>query len=146
MPSRALGEISVIDEHGRERERYKVPYGATITVEDGKEVSQGQVVANWDPHTHPVVTEVAGQLKFEDFVDGVTVTEQIDEFTGLTSIVILDPKTRGSTGKDLRPGRKAGRQVMVNRFASRTPTSPQTYALPAGAILSMGDGSGCLRG
>ena len=62
------GEISVINEQGRERERYKVPYGATITVEDGGEVKQGQVVATWDPHTHPVVTEVAGKIKFEDFM------------------------------------------------------------------------------
>jgi DNA-directed RNA polymerase subunit beta' len=134
------GEISVINEHGRERERYKVPYGATITIEDGDEVSQGQVVANWDPHTHPVVTEVAGQLKFQDFVDGVTVTEQIDEFTGLTSIVILDPKTRGSAGKDLRPVAKLvdknGEPIC---FANTE--IPATYALPAGAILSMGDGS-----
>jgi DNA-directed RNA polymerase subunit beta' len=70
------GEVSVINEHGRERERYKVPYGATITVDDGEAVTQGQVVANWDPHTHPVVTEVAGKLTFQDFVDGVTVAEQ----------------------------------------------------------------------
>ena len=68
------GEVSVINELGRERERYKVPYGATITVADGDDVKQGQVVATWDPHTHPVVTEVAGKLKFDDFVDGVTVT------------------------------------------------------------------------
>ncbi len=134
------GEVSVINEHGRERERYKIPYGATITVEDGDDVAQGQVVANWDPHTHPVVTEVAGQLMFEDFVDGVTVTEQVDEFTGLTSIVILDPKTRGSAGKDLRPVAKLvdkkGEPVC---FANTD--IPATYALPAGAILSMGDGS-----
>ncbi len=85
------GEISVINEHGRQRERYKVPYGATITVDDGSDVKPGQVVATWDPHTHPVVSEVAGKLQFEDFLDGVTVTEQVDELTGLTSIVILDP-------------------------------------------------------
>jgi len=97
------GEISITNELGRERERYKVPYGATITIADGDAVKQGQVLANWDPHTHPVVTEVAGKLKFEDFVDGVTVTEQVDEFTGLTSIVVLDPKSRGGAGKDLRP-------------------------------------------
>jgi DNA-directed RNA polymerase subunit beta' len=134
------GEISVINEHGRERERYKVPYGATITIEDGDEVAQGQVVANWDPHTHPVVTEVAGQLKFEDFVDGITVTEQIDEFTGLTSIVILDPKTRGSAGKDLRPVAKlVDKSGELVCFANTE--IPATYALPAGAILSMGDGS-----
>ncbi|MDJ0814257.1 MAG: DNA-directed RNA polymerase subunit beta' [Woeseiaceae bacterium] len=134
------GEVSVINELGRERERYKVPYGATITVNDGDEVSQGQVVANWDPHTHPVVTEVAGKLKFEDFVDGVTVTEQIDEFTGLTSIVVLDPKSRGGSGKDLRPVARLvdadGKEVC---FANTD--IPAVYALPAGAIVSMSDGA-----
>jgi len=134
------GEVSVINEHGRERERYKIPYGATITVEDSESVSPGQVVASWDPHTHPVVTEVAGQLKFEDFVDGVTVTEQVDEFTGLTSIVILDPKTRGGSGKELRPVAKlVDRKGQPVCFANTD--IPATYALPAGAILSMGDGA-----
>jgi DNA-directed RNA polymerase subunit beta' len=133
------GEISVINEMGRERERYKVPYGATITVGDGDEVKQGQVVATWDPHTHPVVTEVAGRLRFDDFVDGVTVTEQVDEFTGLTSIVVLDPKSRGA-GKDLRPVARLvdenGKEVC---FANTE--IPAVYALPAGAIISMSDGA-----
>ena len=132
------GEISVINELGRERERYKVPYGATITVDDGAEVVQGHVVATWDPHTHPVVTEVAGKLKFDDFVDGVTVTEQVDEFTGLTSIVVLDPKSRGGAGKDLRPvarlvDEKGGDICFANTDI------PAVYALPAGAIISMSD-------
>jgi DNA-directed RNA polymerase subunit beta' len=139
------GEISVIDEHGRERERYKVPYGATITVNDGDDVASGQVVANWDPHTHPVVTEVAGKLQFEDFVDGVTVTEQMDEFTGLTSIVILDPKTRGSAGKDLRPMAKLVDDKGEDICFANTEI-PAVYALPAGAILSMGDGTKVLVG
>jgi DNA-directed RNA polymerase subunit beta' len=117
-----------------------VPYGATITIEDGKDVTAGQVVANWDPHTHPVVTEVAGTLQFQDFVDGVTVTEQMDEFTGLTSIVILDPKTRGTTGKDLRPVAKLVDKKGEELFFANTEI-PATYALPAGAIISMGDGS-----
>ena len=134
------GEISVINEHGREREKYKVPYGATITVEDAASVKQGQVVANWDPHTHPVVTEVAGNLKFEDFLDGITVTEQVDEFTGLTSIVILDPKQRGSTGKDLRPVAKLVDDKGEDVFFANTDI-PAVYALPAGAIISMGDGA-----
>ena len=134
------GEISVINELGRERERYKVPYGATITVEDGEEVSQGQVVANWDPHTHPVVTEVAGKLKFQDFVDGVTVTEQIDEFTGLTSIVVLDPKSRGGSGKDLRPVARLV-DVKGNEVCFANTEIPAVYALPAGAIISMSDGA-----
>ena len=134
------GEILVYNEHGRERERYKLPYGSTITVEDGAEVKQGQVVATWDPHTHPVVSEVAGKLQFQDFVDGVTVTEQVDELTGLTSIVILDPKTRGSAGKDMRPvaklvDKKGGEICFANTDI------PATYALPAGAILSMRDGA-----
>ena len=89
------GELGVVDEFGRERERYKIPYGATITVNDGDVVAAGQSVANWDPHTHPVVTEVAGMIKFSDFVDGITVTSQVDDITGLTSTVVLDPKQRG---------------------------------------------------
>ncbi|HZD51910.1 MAG TPA: DNA-directed RNA polymerase subunit beta' [Woeseiaceae bacterium] len=134
------GEVSIINEHGRERERYKVPYGATITVEDNEAVQPGQVVATWDPHTHPVVTEVAGYLRFEDFVDGVTVTEQIDEFTGLTSVVVLDPKQRGASGRELRPMLKLvdeeGKEVC---FANTD--IPAVYALPAGAIVSMSDGA-----
>jgi len=134
------GEISVANEHGRERERYKVPYGATISVEDGADVKQGQVVANWDPHTHPVVTEVAGKLQFQDFVDGVTVSEQVDEFTGLTSIVILDPKTRGPSSKDLRPVAKLVDEKGNDLFFTNTEI-PAVYALPTGANLSMGDGA-----
>ncbi len=134
------GEITVINEQGRERERYKVPYGATITIADDDIVKQGQVVANWDPHTHPVVTEVAGKLKFDDFIDGVTVTEQVDEFTGLTSIVILDPKSRGGSGKDLRPGARLVDDDGVDVCFANTEI-PAVYALPAGAIISMSDGA-----
>jgi DNA-directed RNA polymerase subunit beta' len=133
------GEVSVMNEHGRERERYKVPYGATITVTDGASVQQGEVVATWDPHTHPVVTEVGGYLHYEDFVDGVTVTEQIDEYTGLSSVVVLDPKQRGTSGRDLRPMLKLvddqGKEVC---FANTD--IPAVYALPSGAIVSMSDG------
>ena len=134
------GEISVINEHGRERERYKVPYGATITVEDSDPVKTGQVVANWDPHTHPVVTEVAGKLQFADFIDGVTVTEQVDEFTGLTSIVILDPKQRGGSGKDLRPVAKLVDDKGEDVCFANTDI-PAVYALPSGAIVTMNDGA-----
>jgi len=134
------GEISVNNEQGRERERYKLPYGSTITVDDGQDVKPGQVVATWDPHTHPVVTEVDGKLQFVDFLDGVTVAEQVDEFTGLTSIVILDPKTRGSIGKDLRPVAKLVDDDGEDICFANTEI-PAVYALPAGAILSMGDGA-----
>jgi DNA-directed RNA polymerase subunit beta' len=134
------GEISVVNELGRERERYKVPYGATITIQDGAEVKQGQIVANWDPHTHPVVTEVEGKIKFEDFIDGITVTEQVDEFTGLTSIVVLDPKSRGGAGKDLRPVAKLIDDE-GNEICFANTEIPAVYALPVGAIISMADGA-----
>jgi DNA-directed RNA polymerase subunit beta' len=134
------GELGVVDEFGRERERYKIPYGATITVNDADVVAAGQAVANWDPHTHPVVTEVAGMIKFSDFVDGITVTSQVDDVTGLTSTVVLDPKQRGSGGKDLRPvvrlTNAKGKEVT---FANTD--IPAVYALPAGAIVSLEDGS-----
>jgi len=134
------GEISVVNDMGRERERYKVPYGATITIKDESAVKQGQVVANWDPHTHPVVTEVEGKIRFEDFIDGVTVAEQVDEFTGLTSIVVLDPKSRGGVGKDLRPVAKLVDDEGIDICFANTEI-PAVYALPVGAIISMADGA-----
>jgi len=134
------GEISIVNEMGRERERYKVPYGATITVQDGEDVKQGQIVANWDPHTHPVVTEVEGKIKFEDFIDGITVAEQVDEFTGLTSIVVLDPKSRSGSGKDLRPVAKLV-DTEGNDICFANTDIPAVYALPVGAIISMADGA-----
>jgi DNA-directed RNA polymerase subunit beta' len=134
------GELGVVDEFGRERERYKIPYGATITVNEADVVAAGQSVANWDPHTHPVVTEVAGMIKFSDFVDGITVTTQVDDVTGLSSTVVLDPKQRGSGGKDLRPvvrlTNAKGKEVT---FANTD--IPAVYALPAGAIVSLEDGA-----
>jgi DNA-directed RNA polymerase subunit beta' len=134
------GEVSVIDAHGRERERYKVPYGATISIKDGAEVKAGQTVANWDPHTHPIVSEVAGRVRFIDFVDGVTVQAQTDELTGLESAVVTDPKRRGTTAKDLRPTvrleDKKGKELKLPGT-----DIPAQYYLPAGAIVSIQDGA-----
>jgi DNA-directed RNA polymerase subunit beta' len=132
------GEIGVVDEFGRERERYKIPYGAMISVKEGATVAGGQVVATWDPHTHPVVTEVAGFIKFMDFVDGLTVTSQVDEVTGLSSTVVLDTKQRG--GKDVRATMKLvngkGKEVT---FANTE--IPAVYNLPPGALVSLEDGA-----
>ena len=133
------GVVKVLDNQGRERERYKVPYGATISVKDASKVTQGQIVATWDPHTHPVITEVAGSLHFEDFVDGVTVTEQVDELTGLTNIVIEDPKKRGSTSKDLIPEIRLMKGSKQLCFANTK--IPAVHQLPAGAIVSMSHGN-----
>ena len=131
------GELAVIDEFGRERERYKVPYGATLGVKDGEAVQPGQLIASWDPHTHPVVTEVSGYLKFEDFIDGVTVTTQVDEITGLTSIVVLDAAQRST---DYRPTAKL---VDNHGKAITFPNTdiPAAYALPSGAVISMENGA-----
>jgi DNA-directed RNA polymerase subunit beta' len=134
------GELGVIDEFGRERERYKIPYGAVIAVSDGDPISPGQIVATWDPHTHPVVTEVAGFIKFQDFIEGLTVQSQVDEVTGLSSTVVMDPKQRSSGGKDLRPVVRLvnakGKEVT---FANTD--IPAVYALPPGAIVSLEDGA-----
>jgi DNA-directed RNA polymerase subunit beta' len=97
------GEVMVTDDNGRERERHKVPYGATLNVDDGKPVKAGQIVATWDPHTRPIITEYAGTIKFENVEEGVTVAKQIDEITGLSTLVVIDPKRRGTAAKGLRP-------------------------------------------
>ncbi|NNE04625.1 MAG: DNA-directed RNA polymerase subunit beta', partial [Xanthomonadales bacterium] len=134
------GELGVMDEHGRERELYKIPYGAVISVDDGKKVKPGQVVANWDPHTHPVVTEVAGKIKFEDFEENVTVVREMDEITGISSLVVTDPKQRGSAGKDLRPMAKLVDGKGKPVFFANTDI-PAVYALPAGALITLEDGA-----
>jgi DNA-directed RNA polymerase subunit beta' len=134
------GEIGILDEFGRERERYKVPYGAVISAADGDAVEGGSVIANWDPHTHPIVTEVEGVARFSDFVDGVSVVETTDEITGLTSRVITDPKQRGSQGKDLRPMVKLVDEHGDPLKIAGTDLDAQ-YFLPASAIIGLDDGA-----
>jgi DNA-directed RNA polymerase subunit beta' len=133
------GELSVIDDHGRERERYKVPYGAIISVRDEESAEAGDVTATWDPHTHPIVTEVAGRVKFHEFIDGVTVNEHLDDITGLTSLIVTDPKQRGAAGKDVRPMislvNKRGKELCLAGTEI-----PAHYFLQAGSIVQMQDG------
>ncbi len=98
------GEVMIHDEANRERERHKVPYGALLAVRDGQTVKAGHVLATWDPHTRPIITEYAGRIKFENVEEGVTVAKQIDDVTGLSTLVVVDPKRRGSAqAKGLRP-------------------------------------------
>ena len=96
------GEIVIHDEHGRERERHKVPYGAILSVKADQTIKAGTVLANWDPLTRPIITEFAGQVKFENVEEGLTVAKQVDEVTGLSTLVVIDPKRRGSA-KVVRP-------------------------------------------
>jgi len=134
------GELTVLDGQGRERERYKVPYGAEIPVHDGDAVEAGAIVATWDPHTHPVITEVAGTLKFNDFTEGVTVQRETDDVTGLSSLVVIDPKQRSSAAKDLRPMVKLVDEKGNDLNIAGTDI-PAHYVLPAGAIVNLEDGS-----
>ena len=94
--------MAIGDEAGREKERYKLPYGALLTVKDGEEVTAGQIIANWDPHTHPIVSEMQGRLEFSGMEEGLTIRRQSDEMTGLTTIEVLEIKDRPAAGKDLR--------------------------------------------
>ncbi len=96
------GEIILHDEHGRERERHKVPYGATLTVKADQAIKAGTILATWDPLTRPVITEFAGKAKFENVEEGLTVARQMDEVTGLSTLVVIDPKRRG-VAKVVRP-------------------------------------------
>ena len=134
------GELHLIDENGRERERYKVPYGSEISVGDNDSVESGQVIATWDPHTHPVITEVAGHIQLKDLVEGVTVDKNVDDVTGLTSMIVRDPKQRTSASKDMRPMVKLVDDKGDDLFIVGTDI-PAQYFLPGGAIVRVTDGS-----
>jgi len=133
------GELSVEDEHGRERERYKVIYGAVITVAEGDEVTRGQIVANWDPHTYPIVSEVTGKLDFVDFLDGATINTQIDEMTGLSSTVVTDPASRGAGAKDLNPMLRLIDENGDSMFFDNS-RIPVQYPMASGAIIGLSNG------
>jgi DNA-directed RNA polymerase subunit beta' len=133
------GAIAVADEHGRERERYKLPYGAVISVAEADAVEAGQVIAQWDPHTHPIVAEVAGVATFVEMEEGLSMNRQTDDLTGLTNITVLDPKDRPSAAKDLRPAVRLNdaKGNTVNLPGSEVPAN---YFMPSNAILNMEDG------
>jgi DNA-directed RNA polymerase subunit beta' len=134
------GELSIVDENGRERERYKLHYGTELSIADGAKVAPGDVVANWDPHTHPVITEVSGKIKLEDVIDGITVRQQEDEVTGLSSIEVMESNQRPSAGKDLRPTAKLldakGEEICFSNTEI-----PAVYGLKGGALINVVDGA-----
>ena len=134
------GEMLIHDEHGRERERHKVPYGATLLARDGESVKAGHVLAMWDPHTRPIITEYAGRVRFENVEDGVTVVRQTDEVTGLSTLVVVDLKRRGTAqAKGVRPQVKLlderGQEV---RIAGSD--LPVNITFQIGCIITVKDG------
>ena len=132
------GEITIHDEHGRERERHKVPYGATLTVKADQTIKAGTILANWDPLTRPVITEYAGRIKFENVEEGLTVAKQVDEVTGLSTLVVIDPKRRGSA-KIVRPQVKlidaSGNEVKIPGTDHSV-----TIGFQVGALIQVRDG------
>ncbi|MEE3159886.1 MAG: DNA-directed RNA polymerase subunit beta', partial [Pseudomonadota bacterium] len=134
------GSIALADDHGRERELYKLPYGAVISVKDGELVEAGQKVATWDPHTHPIVTEVAGKIEFVGMEEGITINRTTDELTGLSSIEVIDPKDRPAAGKDIRPMVKLVDEKGNDVHLPGT-NAPAQYLLPANALVSQENGA-----
>lgn len=140
------GEVVIHDDMGRERERHKVPYGATLMVTDGLQIKAGAVLATWDPHTRPIITEYAGRVKFENVEEGNTVAKQTDEVTGLSTLVVIDPKRRaGSQSKMLRPLVKLlddnGNEV---KLAGSDASVSITFQV--GAIITVRDGQDVGKG
>ncbi len=134
------GQLAIADEFGRERERYKLPYGAMISVQDGDQVEAGQTVAKWDPHTHPIITETAGIVEFKGMDENITVKTQTDELTGLSNIEVMDPKDRPSAGKDIRPAIQL-KDASGNELKLPGTDVPAQYFLPANALVNLDDGA-----
>ena len=132
------GEIVIHDEHGRERERHKVPYGATLTVKADQQIKAGHVLANWDPLTRPIITEFAGKAQFENVEEGLTVAKQVDEVTGLSTLVVIDPKRRGAA-KVVRPQVKL---IDAQGLEVKIPGTDHsvTIGFPIGALVQIRDG------
>jgi len=132
------GEIVIQDEHGRERERHKVPYGAVLSVKADQAIKAGVILANWDPLTRPIITEFAGRAHFENVEEGLTVARQVDEVTGLSTLVVIDPKRRGSA-KIVRPQVKlidaSGKEVKIPGTDHAV-----TIGFPVGALVQVRDG------
>jgi len=134
------GEVVIVDDNHRERERHKVPYAALLSVTDGKPVKAGATLANWDPHHRPIITEYAGTVRFEHVEEGTTVAKQIDDVTGLSTLVVIDPKRRaGAAAKGVRPSVK-----LINEQGDevRIPSTDHAVniSFPVGAVIAVRDG------
>uniref|UniRef100_UPI0025FD934D DNA-directed RNA polymerase subunit beta' n=1 Tax=Tibeticola sp. TaxID=2005368 RepID=UPI0025FD934D len=135
------GEIIIQDEHGRERERHKVPYGAVLTVKADQPVKAGTILANWDPLTRPIISEFAGTAKFENIEEGLTVAKQVDEVTGLSTLVVIDPKRLGSakSTKVVRPQVKL-LDAQGNEVKIPGTDHSVTIGFQVGALIQIRDG------
>ena len=130
---------SISDVNGKIIEQYKVPYGATLEVANSKDLDEGIRIASWDPYTRPIISETSGKVKFTDIEDGVTVREQLDELTGLSSVEIIEVADRTSAGRDMTPTIEIvdskGKAVLIGEFKQ-----PAVYPLPAGGLVNLVNG------
>jgi DNA-directed RNA polymerase subunit beta' len=131
--------LAIADAHGREREWYKLPYGAVLSVKDGVKVEAGEIVAKWDPHTHPIITELGGKVQFVGMEEGITINTQTDSLTGLSSTEIIDPKDRPSAAKDIRPMIQLLNAKGEPENFPGTETPAQVF-LPANSLFTLKDG------
>ncbi|MCA6217338.1 DNA-directed RNA polymerase subunit beta' [Ideonella sp. B7] len=138
------GEIVISDPHGRERERHKVPYGAILNVKADQTIKAGTILGNWDPLTRPIITEFAGKARFENVEEGVTVAKQVDEVTGLSTLVVIDPKRRGAA-KVVRPQVKL---LDANGQEVKIPGTDHsvTIGFQVGALIQVRDGQDLFPG
>jgi DNA-directed RNA polymerase subunit beta' len=118
------GSIAIVDDRGREKERYQVVYGARLRVEDGQKVSLGDQLAEWDPYTYAVLTEIAGTVQFKDLQEGITLNEEVDEVTGLSRLVVSDA-----------PDEKRQPAIWINGAKGK-----KRYLMPSRAHLMVLDG------
>jgi DNA-directed RNA polymerase subunit beta' len=133
------GEALIVDENGRERERHKVPYGATLLLKEDAAVKAGASLATWDPLTRPIISEYAGIARFDNVEEGVTVAKQVDEVTGLSTLVVIDGKRRSAASKGVRPMinlvDEKGNEVMIAGT-----DHPVNIGLQVGALITVKDG------
>ena len=133
------GEALIVDDNGRERERHKVPYGATLVLKEGAAVKAGASLATWDPLTRPIISEYAGISRFDNVEEGVTVAKQVDEVTGLSTLVVIDGKRRSAASKGVRPVINLiddqGAEVLITGT-----DHPVTIGLQVGALITVKDG------
>jgi len=128
------GEVAILDDHGREREKDHVIYGARLLVKDGEKISGGTVIAEWSPYTIPIITECGGKVKFGDIEEGKTMREQVDEVTGLSSKVIVAYKEGDMTPR-VSIKDETGKTIKLG-----TAGTPARYLLPMGAIITVNVG------
>jgi DNA-directed RNA polymerase subunit beta' len=131
--------VAVVDQDGTERAHHRIPYGARMRIEDGDKIKRGQRIAEWDPYTRPILTEVEGSIAFEDLVDGLSMSEALDESTGIAKRVVVDWRTGSSRNQqELRPSIviKSGSKILKLARGGDA-----RYVLAVDAILSVDPGA-----